>query len=171
MKAEPQIEIERKFLVLSLPNDVKNSPRRRISQGYILITDDKEVRIRESDGRYTLTEKIGCGLARKEHEQEIDKDTFTSLWPKTENRRITKTRFLIENDCYIIDLDVFDPPFAPLVIAEIEFSSVTDAESAYIPEWFGREVTNDKRFKNKNLVLLADTGEILNEYRNICNRK
>ena len=50
-------------------------------------------------------------------------------------------------------LDVFDEPFAPLMIVEVEFPSMDAASSFIPPEWFGEEVTHDRRFKNAIMAI------------------
>ena len=49
---------------------------------------------------------------------------------------------------FFVELDVFDPPFAPLIIAEVEFPSI-ELANAFIPlEWFDEEVTNNPEYHN-----------------------
>ena len=50
-----------------------------------------------------------------------------------------------------IELDVFEPPFAPLVIAEVEFPDEEMANAFLPPDWFLNDVTYDKRYHNSNL--------------------
>ena len=47
-----------------------------------------------------------------------------------------------------MELDVFDPPFAPLVLAEVEFPTEEEANDFYVPVWFCKEVTDDERYYN-----------------------
>ena len=50
-----------------------------------------------------------------------------------------------------VELDIFEPPFAPLVIAEVEFPDRETAE-AFLPlVWFSQDVTNDPAYHNSNL--------------------
>ncbi|MDE6739617.1 MAG: adenylate cyclase, partial [Lachnospiraceae bacterium] len=50
-----------------------------------------------------------------------------------------------------VELDIFEAPFAPLVIAEVEFPSEETA-NAFIPlDWFDQDVTNDPSYHNSNL--------------------
>ena len=46
---------------------------------------------------------------------------------------------------------MFDPPFAPLVVAEVEFPSEEEAVAFQPPAWFGREVTYDPAYTNAQL--------------------
>ena len=87
------IEIERKFLVTSLPADMGGGTR--ILQGYLAYEEHLEVRIRQYGDTFFLTVKEGPGLMRRETEIEISPDQFHALWPSTEGRRLEKVRSLV----------------------------------------------------------------------------
>ena len=146
-------EIERKFLIDNPPADYGKYPSKDIIQGYIVITGDIEVRIRKKGTDYFQTVKIGEGLIRKETEIEITQEQFELLWPLTENWRIEKKRYEINYEDYLIELDFYRAKLANLVVAEVEFQSEEQSASFIPPGWFGREITDDEGFKNKNLAL------------------
>ena len=52
-----------------------------------------------------------------------------------------------------MEIDIFLGALYGLKICEVEFSTEEEAKSFVPPVWFGAEVTNDSRFKNKNLAL------------------
>jgi CYTH domain-containing protein len=100
-----------------------------------------------------LTVKSGGARARVEEELEIEPDRFERLWPLTEGRRIEKTRYEIAADSgATIELDIYEGALAGLVVAEVEFDSESDADAFGAPDWFGREVTDDARYKNQRLA-------------------
>jgi adenylate cyclase len=149
------IEIERKFLVDSAPENLDDHPHDEIDQGYVALTDDGvEVRIRRRRDRAYLTIKSEGARARLEEEIEIDQRRFESLWPLTEGRRVQKTRYLIPtaDGRLTIELDVYHGDLAGLLTAEIEFDSPDAATHFRPPVWLGREVTDDPRYKNKRLA-------------------
>ena len=147
------MEIERKFLVLGVPEGDWSSSR--IRQGYVAIAaDGGEVRVRDRDGECTLTVKHGVGVVREEHETVISADLFEALWPQTEGRRVEKRRMLVPlGDALTAEVDVFDGALAGLVVAEVEFASLEAAEAFAAPGWFGADVTDDRRYKNQALAL------------------
>ena len=58
-------EIERKFLVRKLPEQLAEFPHAEISQGYLVSLDDGlQVRLRKSNESYSLTYKRGVGNVR-----------------------------------------------------------------------------------------------------------
>lgn len=147
------IEIERKFLVDRLPNDLDTHPAREIDQGYLAITDDVEVRLRRYGDEMFLTIKSSGDEARIEEEMEIDARRFDALWPLTDVRRIQKRRHAIPTgDGLTVELDVYHGDLNGLLVAEVEFDSAAAAEAFAPPAWFGREVTDDPRYKNKRLA-------------------
>ncbi len=88
-----------------------------------------------------------------EEEIEIEPERFDRLWPLTERRRIEKTRYDVPGDGGLtIELDVYGGALAGLVVAEVEFASEDDADAFAAPAWFGREVTDDGRYKNQRLA-------------------
>jgi adenylate cyclase len=146
------VEIERKFLVERLPDGLDDNPSAEIEQGYLAITDEVEVRVRRYGEQAFLTVKSGAGEVRVEEEIEIDARRFAALWPLTDNRRIQKRRYRIPSGDLTIELDMYHGRLSGLLVAEVEFDSA-DAAAAFVgPEWFGREVTDDPRYKNQRLV-------------------
>ncbi len=147
-------EIERKFLVNSLP-DLSGAQKAVVRQGYLTAPDDStELRLRQKNDRYFLTLK-GCGgLVRVEREAEITADQFETFWPETEGRRVEKERFTgALPDGRVFELDIFQGNLAPLRLVEVEFTSEDEAHSFTPPDWFGTDVTEDKRYKNKNMAI------------------
>ena len=110
--------------------------------------------MRRRAGDATLTIKSGGGRSRAEEELAIEPDRFERLWPLTDGRRIEKTRYEIAlDDGPTVELDVYGGALAGLVVAEVEFGSEQDADAFEGPEWLGREVTDDPRFKNQRLAM------------------
>lgn len=151
------IEIERKYLVKHPPG-LENFSSEEILQGYLLITDEKEIRIRKKGNNYFQAVKVGQGLKRQEIEREIGMFQFEEHWPETEGRRIEKRRYMIYYDAVLIELDVYSGELTGLITAEVEFKSEEDSMLFEPPPWFGPEVTHDDRYKNKNLAVFGIPG-------------
>lgn len=148
------MEIERKFLIHTLPQNLDTYPRKEIEQGYI--NRDPVIRIRRQDDAYILTCKGQGFLVREEFELPLSKEAFEHLKPKTDGIFIEKTRYLIPyNDKLTIELDLFHGKLAPLVLAEVEFSSVEEANAFLPPAWFGEDVTNSPEYHNSNLSIVT----------------
>jgi CYTH domain-containing protein len=146
-------EIERKWLVAALPDGFDTRRGASIRQGYVAVTDDAEVRVREIDDRHLLTIKSSGELTREEVEVPISEADFERLWTLTAGRRIEKTRTVIELDRLSGEVDVYAGSLAPLRVVEVEFASERDAGAFVAPAWFGREVTRDAGYKNRSLAL------------------
>src|SRR5437879_5130250 len=145
-------EIERKFLVKSLPPGWKRNAHKKIVQGYLPICSrNLEIRLRKQDSKYLITIKAGHGQKRLEKEMEIPKKLFQTLWPLTRGARITKTRYEIPLDHNVVQVDVYHGPHRGLVLAEIEFDSERQGRSFRPPDWFGPEVTGKRRYANEAL--------------------
>ncbi|MCL4244404.1 MAG: CYTH domain-containing protein [Candidatus Dadabacteria bacterium] len=145
-------EIELKFLVKQIPDRLSDHEAHQIKQGYVSLGEDgTEVRLREKDGKFFLTVKSGGNLKRQEAEIRIGKKDFYALWPFTEGRRVEKLRYDIPCGPHVIELDVYSGKLEGLVTAEVEFESAEECSAFAPPLWLGKDITNDKRYKNKNL--------------------
>ncbi len=145
------IEIERKFLVTALPAELPGGAL--IQQGYLAHDEHMEVRVRQYGNNHFLTVKEGSGLTRRETEIEISPQQFLALWPSTEGRRLEKVRSLVKYGAFQIEVDRYLGDLEPLLVAEVEFSSVKESESFKIPDYFGQEVTGVAAYKNLSLAL------------------
>lgn len=154
-------EIERKFLLDSIPESIVLIGVRHIEQNY-LATGETEYRTRkevrgtnpllDEDAKYTSTTKEGSGLVRKEWELVIDKDTYTYLNRNNNFKPILKIRGYVRLNGLKIEVDRYlNPELNGLLIAEIEFDTAQQAVDADLPSWLSTDVTNDKAYKNQNL--------------------
>jgi adenylate cyclase len=147
-------EIERKFLVNWLPDDLKRSRSFVIEQGYLATESaGRQVRLRKRGHTTSLTFKVGRGGHREEREIKLTPKQFAALWPGTAGRRLRKVRYEIPWDNLLIELDIYRGRHAGLVVAEVEFPNRASCRRFKAPWWFGREVTGEKRYSNVRLAL------------------
>ena len=147
-------EIERKFLVKCLPDDLKQSRSFVIEQGYLATESaGRQVRLRKTGNKTSLTFKVGRGSHREEREIKLSPKQFAALWPGTAGRRLRKVRYEIPWDNVMIEIDIYRGRHAGLVVAEVEFSDTASCRRFKAPWWFGREVTGEKRYSNVRLAL------------------
>lgn len=145
------VEIERKFLIDStkLP---KLQNGHTIKQGYIQTVDYTTVRVRICDKEAFLTIKGKSeGASRLEFEYSIPlSDAEAMLTNLCASSLIDKTRYLVEHEGHVWEVDVFEGANKGLIVAEIEL----DREEEYfaLPEWVREEVTHDVKYFNSNLI-------------------
>ncbi len=146
-------EIERKWLVKSTPANLEGFRCLKIEQAYL--NQSPAVRVRREDDRYYMTYKASADmegnseLSHTEYNMELNRESYQHLCSKRDGILISKKRYLIPlDDVHIIELDVFDKPISPLVIAEIEFEDEDDARNFVPPDWFGEDVTCRKEYRN-----------------------
>lgn len=144
------MEIERKFLVKSLPENLECYEQKHIAQGYL--STNPVVRIRRSNDEYYLTYKGKGLMVREEYDLPLTAEAFEHMLPKIDGILIDKIRYLIPLDeKHTAELDVFQGQLAPLRLVEVEFDSVEDANTFVAPEWFGDDVTNSGEYHNSRL--------------------
>ena len=124
------MEIERKYLIKALPENLDNYPYKEIEQGYL--STNPVVRIRRSNDKYILTYKGSGMMVREEYNLPLTKESFEHMKPKTDGIFIEKRRYLIPyNEKLTIELDIFGGELAPLVLAEVEFDSEEEANTLF----------------------------------------
>ena len=148
------MEIERKFTVKKLPENLEQYPSRLIEQGYLCT--EPVVRVRRDGEEYYLTYKGKGLLAREEYNLPLTEEAYRHLIQKADGRIITKRRYMLPCGPYTIELDVFLESLAPLVIAEVEFPNLQEAEAFLPPDWFQEDVTMDPAYHNSTLSHQGD---------------
>jgi CYTH domain-containing protein len=135
------MEIERKFLVCDIPDNLSQYTCRVIEQGYL--STAPVVRVRKDNDTYYLTYKGSGKMAREEYNLPLTKDSYEHLLKKADGNIITKQRYEIPDGTgKIIELDLFNGVFQGTVLAEVEFESVEEANA---------DVTNDSAYHNSNM--------------------
>lgn len=165
------MEIEKKFIVKAIPDDLDKYECKYIEQAYL--NTDPVIRIRKENENYYLTYKEKGLLAREEYNLPLNEMSYYHLKAKADGNVISKKRFVIPltsidytsqspptsinqpadypTPTLNIELDIFDPPFAPLIIAEVEFPNLEAADNFTPPAWFADEVTMNPEYHNSNL--------------------
>ena len=150
-------EIERKFLVNG--DDWRSlGQATRYRQGYLSRVKERTVRIRTiADKGYLTIKGVNEGITRVEFEYEIPIDDANSLLDGLcERPLIEKDRSQIPYGDHIWEVDEFFGDNIGLILAEVELES--EDQVFKTPEWIGREVSDDPRYFNANLIV--------NPYRN-----
>ena len=170
------MEIERKFTVRALPDNLSSLDFHLIEQAYLCT--EPVVRVRRQGESCYMTYKGKGMLAHEEYNLPLTADSYEHLLSKSDGNIITKTRYLIpiKTPSFMsgfeptgvetatpltVELDVFGGRFNGLVVAELEFPTVNMAQN-YIPEsWFLDDVTSDDRYHNSFLSNTPDPEKLV----------
>ncbi|MCR4908781.1 MAG: CYTH domain-containing protein [Lachnospiraceae bacterium] len=151
-------EIERKWLVKSVPEDLERYECLEIEQAYL--NASPTVRVRRENNTCYLTYKGAhdmpgnSDLSHTEYNLPLDGTAYEHLKEKRDGILLHKKRYVIPiSNGLKIELDVFEGELAPLVLAEVEFPSEEEALAFTAPDWFALDVTEDVRYKNSTLSL------------------
>ncbi len=153
------VEIERKWRLSCLPpHDILGRGYLRF-QGYLIAHEGFEMRIRNTrDGRFVLGMKDEGTIQRHEWERLVDQWAVKELWVLTKERRLVRVQY----DVHIpptprLSIVTYQEALKPLITMECEFPSQEAAAAFEMPPWisvlYAREVTDDQRYKSKNLAL------------------
>ena len=148
-------EIERKYLLSALPEEVASHACLTMAQGYLPGKEIRE-RLRRIEGpkgvSYRRTIKAGRGVERIEFEEPIEAAFFESLWPLTEGARVHKRRYIVPAGEVTWEIDEFVD--RELFLAEVELSSKD--QEVVLPDWLApyvvRDVTDESGFVNQKLA-------------------
>lgn len=135
-------EIERKFLLKDLPSDFNLYLKQYVEQSYLFNSDIFSIRIRKyDDNRKYLDFKFGKGIKKFKLKFKL------KFWINVK-KTIKKIRYKKKVDNVLIVIDFFENG---LKIVEIESKDYHKIKNYSIPDWFGLEVSYDKKYKNRNL--------------------
>ena len=150
------MEIERKYLIENtedLPENYQSFPFCQMEQGYLCTSP--VVRVRREDDLFYLTYKGKGLLAREEYNLPLTKEAYEHLLPKADGIILKKRRYKIplstQDSTLTIELDIFESPYQGLILAEVEFPTVEEANNFVPPAWFGRDVTFSGEYQNSKL--------------------
>ena len=147
------MEIERKYLIDKLPDNLEQYDFRLIEQGYL--NTEPVIRIRRDNDRYELTYKSKGLMTREEYNMPLTREAYEHLLPKADGIVIRKKRYMIPLSKELtIELDVFAGELSPLVLAEVEFPDEDTANAFEPPAWFGEDVTFSGKYHNSFLSQL-----------------
>jgi CYTH domain-containing protein len=144
-------EIERKFLVKG--NSWRGQGEgKHYRQGYLSTVKERTVRVRTAgDKGYITVKGISTGASRSEYEYEIPTTDANEMLDKLcERPLIEKTRYRIPQDGLVWEIDEFEGDNRGLITAEVELKD--EKQSVKLPDWIEKEVTDDPRYFNANLV-------------------
>lgn len=145
------LEIEKKFLITGDGWRVLGKGK-EYCQGYLSSRDGTTVRVRIIEERGIITIK-GPNEKGSKAEFEYDipladaRDMLDNLCRKP---LIEKTRYKVPFGGFTWEVDEFKGDNEGLVFAEIELDSLDQVFEK--PDWIGREVTDDGKYYNSNLV-------------------
>ena len=144
-------EIERKFLLRD-DSWKAGAGGKLYRQGYLSAAVERNVRVRIiGDQGYLTVKGRASGITRLEFEYEIPlADAERMLDDLCLEPLIEKTRYLVAHRGMTWEIDEFAGDNAGLVVAEIELRE--EAQEIEFPSWVRREVTDDPRYLNSNLV-------------------
>jgi len=166
-ETEQKLEIERKFLIKPLTEELKNSAYmvKEIEQSYLADSDNYVVRIRtsnefdseqdrkmgickKSQAYLTIKQKIG-GIARPEYEFTIPVGDAHKLISQ-ERTAVAKIRYCVKSKEKLVwELDDYKQKNEGLFTGEIEIPTVdTEFEK---PDYILEEVTDDKKYSSHSL--------------------
>lgn len=143
-----ELEIEKRFL--AKPDIMKlvqgNTPQ-HVDDVYVPETTKGHptLRIRNKDGKYTITKKTPVSEADKTIMEEVtiplSQDEYEAL-RKSSRAELVKDRYIVKIDGRNAEVDVYKNKLAGLIFVEFEFDNEEDLETFKKPDFLGIDATN-----------------------------
>lgn len=184
-------EIERKYAVDEIPDDLKIEKIIDIEQAFIYRDNNTIIRIRKIKDRkektikyiYTVKTKgdiqyDSYDIGKKyEIENSISKEEYEELIQKKISNIINKTRIIVPIDENLkVEIDIYYEYLDGLLTAEIEFPSEEIARTYKEPMWLGKEL-GYKELSNRKLAEMTKeefrnkvSEEFINQNRKLINK-
>ncbi len=151
-------EIEKKFLLANIPKVPVTSILEiyKVDHGWLpgKVILERITKTTRHGTEFWRVIKTGEGIERIEAQEQISEELFNSLYALTEAKRISKTRYVIQDHHDLnhpFELDVFN---TGLVLLEKELDSPT--QEINWPSWLDlatmRDVTLDPGYLNYNMA-------------------
>lgn len=167
-------EIERKYAIAYLPDDIRIEKVSKIEQIYIYHDGNTMVRIRkvelqlkdkEPQIEYIYTVKTKGDIAynnqyqigqKYEIESKITKEEYERLRLKKLGNTITKTRVVVPIQNKLkAEIDIYYDYLQGFLTAEVEFSNEEQAKKFMKPDWLGEEI-GYKELSNRRLSQMTE---------------
>ncbi|WMT43418.1 CYTH domain-containing protein [Paenibacillus sp. D2_2] len=155
------LEIERKFLLPKYPAELIQEgalvivKEQMIDQTYLALHEDQELRVRKikdlASGEVTFTHtfKRGFGLTREEVEYSISEGLYEQMIEAHGTIPLIKKRTTAQWNDHIVEIDEYDQ--IQMKVLEVEFTSEEEALRFLAPDWFGPDISTEKKYSNKKV--------------------
>lgn len=145
------IEIERKFLLKDTSFKEEVTSKSLYKQGYIEGSLVATVRVRIAGDKGFLTIKSkSVNYSRSEYEYEIPLSDAEEMLANLCGNKVEKYRYIVWHAGKRWEVDEMLGDNQGLLLAEIELQR--EDETFELPNWLGKEVTHDSRYRNSYLA-------------------
>ncbi len=158
-------EIERKYAIKYLPEDIKIEKIQKIEQVFIYRDENTHIRIRKIENKqetkYVYTVKTKGDIEydnsyqigqKYEIESNITKEMYEQLLPRKISNKITKTRIVVPiHNNLKVEIDMYYDYLQGFLTAEVEFPDEEQANLFSKPDWLGEEI-GYKELNNRKLA-------------------
>ena len=108
------------------------------------------LRIRKSGQKFEMTKKHPVIEGDASHQLEttipLTEEEFNYFEGCVSGMRISKRRYIYEENNYTYEVDVFQGDLAGLILVDIEFTGIEEKSKFVVPDWTLAEVTKDESF-------------------------
>ena len=147
-------EIERVWVIDRFANlkQFKSESVHKLVHKYVRIDSDggcsiRQIQINGAGIIYKMAVKSGNGMVRTEIEKKLTPEEYNSL-KKVSKASLSKTVVYIG----FAGISIYSGNAKGLITVEVEFPDIRSAKQFIPPKWFGKEVTDDVRYRAKSIA-------------------
>ncbi len=141
------IELEKTYLAKFLPDCLADCAKTEMLDLYLPLSSlHPHLRLRQRGKILEMTKKTltkpGDASSQLEQTIKLDQEEFNAL-VNVQGKKLRKTRYNLERDCRIIEVDVFQDELSGLVLVDVEFASNEEKDNFQIPDFCLVDVTQE----------------------------
>lgn len=147
-------KISRKFLVKKIP-DISKLFKIHYERYFLSLEEKSQIRIQAKNDSYELEEvNEKTEVERSIQKRNLTKEEFEELKQKA-IAAIKRDSYLF-SEKPLISIKIYHDQFEGLIRAEVDFSSLEEAENFKHLDWFGKEITDSPLGKDRKLLALSE---------------
>lgn len=149
-------EIERKFLIRSLPVDLEHATFTSYERFYLYADESVEMRIQKKDGQYELERKVASShlWIRDSYKIEITEMEFLNLQKSVIGNQILYKKYRAMSSPNV-SIKKYAGNVEGFMLAEIGFLTLEEAEQFQPFDWLDREISHESFSKDSGLMYLT----------------
>ena len=159
------MEIERVFLLnnnTAMALSHMASKSYDIEQYYTQIGSEEERYRRKGEKFFhTIKKDTNDSMIREEIETQCTEEEYKASKERIVGSVIIKTRYIVPYGEKNLEVDIYKHQWQGLCTVEVEFEDEDEAKDYIVPLCFGKEITDDLRYRNQQLAQTINPQELI----------
>jgi CYTH domain-containing protein len=154
-------EIERKFLLQSLPDGVSETEPIHFERYYLFANQNIELRVQQKGELFEFERKVQLkenNLVRETYKIPISQEEFDLFKQQAIGNKIVFKKYKLPDSAFMVK--EYEACLKGLILLELEFGNLDEATSFQPLEWMGKDISNSPFSRDSGLVNVNSLREI-----------